>query len=427
MVIVSKQYGITDDDFNNELVAFCKDVMNNTVEDDISIIKKYSKSDISIDDIYRFPIYLCDNEIDRENEMLTIESLNKVADMMVGKPGILSHDYSTLSNHSRIYKTVIMESSTLNNISGDKLTCVVGFAFTPYTDNNKDFVNNIDMGIFKEVSLGFKGVTKCSICGSVMNEDGVCVNGHIKGNSYNIEGVNLACIGITTDVSDCFEWSFVPVPCIKNAGVIHTKNYKGDDFVAGLTDKDARIAELEGIVADLKAKLVAKDTEFIEYKKGCSINKAIEDMKPVNEVAAEMARQYMLDSDKLEFDEEGTITKGLDVVKDELLKDRFFLFKPDDTTEVIVEDADDKVDETVVDDETVENETVETETETVDTKAVEEETVETVEDYEDEKDDDILKSKSSVVSKIKGFSLGSGTKSVKNVKNSGIKVHGFKF
>ena len=46
---------------------------------------------------------------------------------------------------------------------------------------------------------------------------------------------------------------------------------------------------------------------------------------------------------------------------------------------------------------------------------------------EEEKDDDILKSKYGVVSKIKGFSLGSGTKAVKNVKNSGIKVHGFKF
>lgn len=186
-------------------------------DEDLGLIGRFTRKQMSKEELYAFPLILCDNEIDRDNEKFTVSALEELAKLFIGKTGIFDHDMSSKDQTARIYSTEIKTDDTKKTADGEHYTYISAKAYMVRTEKNKDLIAEIDAGIKKETSVGcsVKSVI-CSVCGKNIRSEH-CE--HIKGNVY---GGKLCCY-LLTDPADAYEWSFVAVPAQKNAGV--TKSY----------------------------------------------------------------------------------------------------------------------------------------------------------------------------------------------------------
>lgn len=193
--------------------------MDNFTLDDSQVnkINELTRRNFSKEELYAFPIVLCDNEIDRDGEQFSVNSLKQLAKLFVGKTGIFDHNPKGENQTARIYSTALITDNTKKTQSGEDYTYLLGYAYMIRTQKNSDLIKEIDGGIKKEVSVSCAVKEKlCSICGKNQN---VKRCSHIKGKSYN----GKICTYILNNAFDAYEFSFVAVPAQPKAGV--TKKY----------------------------------------------------------------------------------------------------------------------------------------------------------------------------------------------------------
>lgn len=183
----------------------------------MTLINRYTRSKLSPEQVYIFPITLCDNEVDRDFERFTISALHRLGTLFLGKTGIFDHNMSAAGQNARIFQTWVETDESRLTSHSERYTALKAKAYMVRTDRNKALIDEIDAGIKKEVSVGCS-VKKsvCSVCGKDM-KTGECT--HIKGRIY---GGKLCC-GILSEPTDAYEWSFVAVPSQREAGV--TKSF----------------------------------------------------------------------------------------------------------------------------------------------------------------------------------------------------------
>ena len=179
---------------------------------DLEKINQYTRSELKESDVYVFSLRLCDNEVDRDFERFTVDALQKLAEMYVGKTGIMDHMPSTHNQVARIYDTRVEVDLTKQTSAGEPYHWLEAKAYIPRGESTDSIIRDIDTGIKKEISVGLsiKG-RKCSICGA---DNMLCE--HRRGEEY--DGKIAHCI--LGDPVDAYEWSFVAVPAQKAAGVI---------------------------------------------------------------------------------------------------------------------------------------------------------------------------------------------------------------
>lgn len=210
-------------------------------------VNKFTRKSLTADEIYVFPVILCDNEVDRDNERFSINSLHKMAELFIGKTGIFDHNPKGENQTARIFDTEVKTYTDKVTSAGEPYTCLIGKAYMVKTGKSADLIAEIDGGIKKEVSVSC-AVRKniCSICGADMKKS-PCT--HIKGAKYG----DKLCSVILDEPFDAYEWSFVAIPAQKNAGV--TKKYGGESQ----SDNEV-IKSLKCEMADLqKENALAKD------------------------------------------------------------------------------------------------------------------------------------------------------------------------
>lgn len=193
--------------------------MDNFTLDDAQVekINELTRREFSKEELYAFPIVLCDNEIDRDGERFSVSALHQLSKLFVGKTGIFDHNPKGENQTARIYSASVVTDSTKKTQSGEDYTYLLGYAYMIRTDKNSDLIKEIDGGIKKEVSVSCAVKEKiCSICGKNQN---VKVCSHISGKTYN----GKLCCHILNDAFDAYEFSFVAVPAQPKAGV--TKKY----------------------------------------------------------------------------------------------------------------------------------------------------------------------------------------------------------
>lgn len=181
---------------------------------ELDLINQYTRRKLSRDEVYIFSVVLCDNEIDREFEKFTKNALEKLAELFVGKTGIMNHDAKSENQLARIFACEVeMLPGRLNSV-GEQYYRLVAKAYMPRCEKNNDFILELDSGIKKEVSVGcaVKNMT-CSVCGCDVKKN-PC--DHRKGALYD----DALCYVTLSEPLDAYEWSFVAVPAQKNAGVI---------------------------------------------------------------------------------------------------------------------------------------------------------------------------------------------------------------
>lgn len=190
-------------------------------DDEMALVNRYTRRTLSADEVYLFSVVLCDNDIDRDGERFTVESLFALEKLFVGKTGIIDHAPSAANMKARIISCEVKAHQGRKTALGDDYFCLTARAYIPRSEDNAPLIDAIDTGIVKEVSVGCAVEhTVCSICGQEMRSS-LC--SHIRGREYD----GRLCYGELCSPSDAYEFSFVAVPSQRDAGV--TKAYTGKE------------------------------------------------------------------------------------------------------------------------------------------------------------------------------------------------------
>ena len=181
-------------------------------KEELEQINRFSKAELTADQVYTFSVRLCDNEVDRDFERFGTEDLERLGELFLGKSGIFDHQWSAKGQTARIYRTEVVREPGTVTAAGDEYRWLKGWAYLMRTEKNQELITEIEGGIKKEVSVGCSmGRSVCSVCGA---ENGAC--GHAKGQMYG----GKLCFMELKDPKDAYEWSFVAVPAQPRAGVV---------------------------------------------------------------------------------------------------------------------------------------------------------------------------------------------------------------
>ena len=219
-------------------------------ESDLLLIRTYARGEIEAEDVYVFPVILCDNEVDRDYERFDEETLKELAELFTGKTGISDHEWRSGNQVARIYRTELMRDPGRRTAAGDSYAAVKAWAYMLRTEANAALIADIEGGIRKEVSVGCSVAERlCSICGKPAGGEG-CV--HVPGETYG----GKLCYATLHGAVDAYEWSFVAVPAQRGAGVTKALGAGIDSSHLAALEKEAALgrrylAELRGEVKRL--------------------------------------------------------------------------------------------------------------------------------------------------------------------------------
>ncbi len=193
--------------------------------DDLVLINRLARRELTADEVYTFAVRLCDNDIDRDFERFDEAALEALAGLFVGVSGVFDHQWSARGQAARIYRAQVAGDDSVRTQDGRPYRYLKGWAYMVRTKDNEGLIAEIDAGIKREVSVGCAvDRVVCSICGQDLAD---CP--HQKGEEY--EG--QLCCGVLTHPTDAYEWSFVAVPAQRKAGVIKSARRLEDEARLG--------------------------------------------------------------------------------------------------------------------------------------------------------------------------------------------------
>lgn len=218
--------------FHLKAMVSTKEVEDITTED-MTLINKHTRRELTADEVYIYPIVLCDNEVDRDYEYFTKKDLEILADLFVGKTFIQDHSWKSGNQHSRIFKTEVVKvpGKTVegnSKLKGKPYYQLKAWAYT-VRKGHENLIEDIEAGILKEVSVGFSiSDLECDICGNSFYDGANC--SHWPGRNYKVNGKDLTCYLHMKEPKEAFEVSFVAVPAQPAAGVVKGVKLEKDNF-----------------------------------------------------------------------------------------------------------------------------------------------------------------------------------------------------
>lgn len=166
-------------------------------------INRFTKRALRAEEVYVFAVRLCDDQPDRDNERFSGECIRELAELFVGKTGVIDHTWSAEKQVARIFQTSVEYEAGVMYLKA--------WAYMLRGEAD-ELICQIEGGIKKEVSIGCAVKRKiCSVCGA---EYGTCE--HRKGERYGQQ----VCTAVLCEATDAYEFSFVAVPAQKQAGVL---------------------------------------------------------------------------------------------------------------------------------------------------------------------------------------------------------------
>ena len=244
-------------------------------EKDMALINSYSRRKLEPDEIYTFSMILCANDIDRDGEAFTKETLVKMSKLFQGTTGIFDHITSSKNQIARIFKTSVIKTDE-KTIYGEDKYLLKAWAYMLKTDYTKNLILKIDAGIVKEISVSCSIRKKiCSICGK--EYDSSC--NHILGKKYD----NSLCYIKLIDPYDAYEWSFVAVPSQLDAKITKSFSYnkkQNNDFLEKANNGEYYETKLKSEITKLSflSNFMQKSNNLKKILEKLSI-KELEDLK----------------------------------------------------------------------------------------------------------------------------------------------------
>lgn len=184
-------------------------------ENELALINKYALRNLTAEDVFTFRLAACDNQVDRDYEQFTDQALDGLAPMFVGKSVLMDHVWCAGYQTARVYGAYV---EAVGEVKRLMLRC-----YMPRTEETEKTITAIETGILKECSVGCKVERSvCSICGA--DQSKTCCS-HIAGREYD----GKTCVMQLDGAKDAYEVSLVAVPAQKEAGVVKSKRYGGQE------------------------------------------------------------------------------------------------------------------------------------------------------------------------------------------------------
>ena len=96
---------------------------------DLELINRLSRKQLKEEEVYIFPVTLCDNEIDRDYESFTVQTLYELKDLFIGKTGISDHSMRSSDQSARVFRTWVEEIPDRLTKRGEKYTALKAKAY----------------------------------------------------------------------------------------------------------------------------------------------------------------------------------------------------------------------------------------------------------------------------------------------------------
>lgn len=157
-------------------------------------INRYALRPLAPEEVAVFRLDLCNNQVDRHYSRFPDEELERVNALTPGRPLMERHDMTGTLPRGTFFRSRLHRDG--NRVSVRPEVYVLRSA------GNRDFILNIEGGVYRETSIGFSfRRPECSVCGRDLR---TCA--HVPGRTYG----GKPCHFVMRGVMEVLEGSVVP-------------------------------------------------------------------------------------------------------------------------------------------------------------------------------------------------------------------------
>lgn len=156
-------------------------------------VNAYALRPLDPDEYAVFTLDLCNNQVDKHHSRFPEEELERISQMVPGRPLLERHDLRGSLPRGTFFRSHLHQDGAVVSVRPE--------VYVLRTGDNRDFILNIEGGVYRETSIGFAFETpECSVCGADIR---TC--NHTPGRSYDGE----RCHFIMHNVLEVLEGSVV--------------------------------------------------------------------------------------------------------------------------------------------------------------------------------------------------------------------------
>lgn len=183
--------------------------------EELELINRQALRALAAEEVFAFRLAACNDQVDRDHERFTGDALEQMAELYPGKPVLMDHQWSAGTQTARVYAAQV-------DLEGEVRRLVLR-CYMPRTEGTRETIAAIESGVLRECSVGVR-VERCvcSVCGAD-NAKTLCC--HIPGAEYDGKQCHMDLDGVL----DAYEVSLVAVPAQKDAGILKSKRYGGEE------------------------------------------------------------------------------------------------------------------------------------------------------------------------------------------------------
>ena len=133
--------------------------------EDMALINRLAREELTAEQVYTFSLRLCDNEIDRDWERFDQKALEGLRELFAGKSGIFDHCWSAQGQTARLYKTELCREDG-RTAAGDPCLYLKGWAYMLRSEKNRELIDEIEAGIKKDINTRYFTEHICNMSSS---------------------------------------------------------------------------------------------------------------------------------------------------------------------------------------------------------------------------------------------------------------------
>ena len=120
--------------------------MDKLTEQDLSQINALARKELTAEEVYTFPVRLCDNEVDRDFERFSRKSLETLAGLFVGKSGLFDHQWTAMGPDSPALQGGGHRGWPADDHCGEPLCYLKGWAYMLRSEQTEPLIAQIEAG-----------------------------------------------------------------------------------------------------------------------------------------------------------------------------------------------------------------------------------------------------------------------------------------